>query len=287
MSKAADQIIKAISNGERPKLPAHPAAAAFPSLGKKDLRELVKDIKEHGLREEIILHPDGSILDGRHRYKACLLAGVEPRVKKWKGPIGSEVAYVISRNIKRRHMDESQRAMTAARLANLQPGKPGKAANLPNTRQAEAAAALNVSVRSTRTAKEVIRDAPENIVKLIDEGRLKVNVGSTIARTSTEEKDRIAAMSDDEAVTEAKRIARKAAADRRREKAPAAAETIQDSAAVQQPTLIEALRAFLTRWGTSAEEERAELHTWLQSGANCDALETLRILTTTLSTLSD
>ena len=49
---------------------AHPVAAIFPMMQGDDFDELVADIREHGQREAILLHPDGTILDGRNRYQA-------------------------------------------------------------------------------------------------------------------------------------------------------------------------------------------------------------------------
>jgi ParB-like chromosome segregation protein Spo0J len=45
------------------------------------LQELAEDIAEHGLREPIGELPDGRIIDGCKRYRACQIAGVEPRLK--------------------------------------------------------------------------------------------------------------------------------------------------------------------------------------------------------------
>ena len=56
----------------------HPVAELFPLLGGNEFDGLVKDVREHGLREPIWLHQDGRIIDGRNRYLACLEAGIEP-----------------------------------------------------------------------------------------------------------------------------------------------------------------------------------------------------------------
>jgi hypothetical protein len=84
----------------------------------KDLEALTKDIREHGLREPITLHPDGSILDGRNRYRACLHAGVEPQFVTWQDD-GSPISFVISLNLKRRQLTASQRAMIALKAKSL------------------------------------------------------------------------------------------------------------------------------------------------------------------------
>jgi ParB-like chromosome segregation protein Spo0J len=65
--------------------------------GKEALRELAGDIAERGLIDPIVPY-DGRILDGRCRYRACLMVGVEPRFENY--PLG----YVASRNVQRRHL---------------------------------------------------------------------------------------------------------------------------------------------------------------------------------------
>ena len=48
------------------------------------LQALAEDIRANGLLNDIVLH-QGKILDGRNRYLACGMAGVEPRLREWKG----------------------------------------------------------------------------------------------------------------------------------------------------------------------------------------------------------
>ena len=53
----------------------HEAANVFPMMDQDRLEELAEDIKDNGLQIEIELF-EGKIIDGRNRYKACLLGGV-------------------------------------------------------------------------------------------------------------------------------------------------------------------------------------------------------------------
>jgi hypothetical protein len=90
----------------------HPAAALFPLMKGPEFGLLVEDIDEHGLPEPILMH-QGLVLDGRNRLRACEIAGVEPRFIERDGA-GSPLAFVLSRNLHRRHLNESQRAIVAA-----------------------------------------------------------------------------------------------------------------------------------------------------------------------------
>lgn len=106
---------------------AHPIANLFPLIEGPEFDELVEDIRRNGLRTPILLHSDGRILDGRNRLRACLTAGVEPRFESWDGK-GSALELVISLNLRRRPLNESQRAMLAARLKEKLAEEAGKAA---------------------------------------------------------------------------------------------------------------------------------------------------------------
>src|SRR3954452_25560372 len=101
---------------------SHPAAEIMSILTGASFNALVADIRKHGLRDPIVRHPDGSILDGRSRERACARAGVEPRYVTWQGEPGDEVEFVASANLRRRNLNASQRAMYAARIANLPNG---------------------------------------------------------------------------------------------------------------------------------------------------------------------
>jgi hypothetical protein len=135
------------------KLVAHPLAELFPLLEGEEFEALVNDIKSNGLHQPIVLF-EGRILDGRNRYRACKRARIEPIFKSYKGKAPLE--FVISLNLKRRHLNESQRAFVASKIANLPRGGQSEvSANLPispRVTQAAAAAMLNVSVRSLRSA---------------------------------------------------------------------------------------------------------------------------------------
>jgi hypothetical protein len=101
----------------------HPIADLFPLMEGEEFDALVADIKAHGLREDIDLFED-KILDGRNRYRACLAAGVVPRCRVSTYRVHHDpAAYVISRNIRRRHLTAEQKRDLIAKLLKAQPEK--------------------------------------------------------------------------------------------------------------------------------------------------------------------
>ena len=100
----------------------HPLANLFPLMEGAEFDEFVVDIKTSGLHEPIVLF-DGKILDGRNRYRACLAADVEPDVIDGDGWIDDPATYVISANIRRRHLNTEQRAEFLAKIIARTPEK--------------------------------------------------------------------------------------------------------------------------------------------------------------------
>ena len=103
----------------------HPLADLFPLMEGTEFEELVADIKAHGLREDIVLY-DGMILDGRNRYRACLAADIPVATymaDKFITDHIDAVAYVISANIRRRHLKPKQKHELITKLIKAQPEK--------------------------------------------------------------------------------------------------------------------------------------------------------------------
>lgn len=89
----------------------HKVARLFPEMTDAEFLSLVNDIRENGQLEPIVTYK-GQIIDGVHRHKACLQLKIEPKYREW-GRGGSVVSFVISQNLKRRHLNSSQKAMIA------------------------------------------------------------------------------------------------------------------------------------------------------------------------------
>ncbi len=143
-------------------------------------------------------------LTGRNRYRACLAAGVEPTFVPWKGqqPL-PELA--LSLNLRRRHLDESQRALVAARLAKMMEKEATKRkgwrrddmADLPyhqyGTSRGKAAALVNVSPRLVSCAIKVLRDGCDELIAAVESGRVAVTPASSLAGLHKDEQAKVVA----------------------------------------------------------------------------------------------
>lgn len=183
----------------------HPAATMFPMMHGTELELLTADIKLHGLLEPIVTYQN-QILDGRNRLRACEILEIEPQFIEWDG-VGSPIAFVLSRNLHRRHLNESQRAIVAARakamfeneaaerqraqqfgsdsraLGNDEKHRaPPACANLHTPRgiNAQAAELLNVSARSVATASRVLASGDEAVIAAVDSGQVAVSDAAAI-----------------------------------------------------------------------------------------------------------
>src|ERR1043166_6151341 len=209
-------------------LPFHELANIFPLIEGGEFDALVADIREHGVREKGKLL-DGSILDGRNRYRAAKVAGRDMGFELFDpAQDGDPLAYVLSKNLARRHLNESQRAMVAARLAQLRQGHraslavpepmPGREkplvrdvgqanrhlktegylpddhapANLPVVTQVDASKAMNVSERSLRTAKAVLEAGTPELMAAVDRGKLAVHAAAPAAKLAPAQQNLVA-----------------------------------------------------------------------------------------------
>ena len=144
----------------------------FPLLEGSEFDELVEDIRRHGVREPVWLY-EGKILDGRNRYRAAAVAGVPCPTRIYEGD--DPVAFVVSMNLKRRHLDESGRAMAAAKLATMRQGARTDLSPIGERSQAAAAELLNIGKRSVERGKFVLSEGSPELIEAVQAGELSVS----------------------------------------------------------------------------------------------------------------
>jgi len=196
-------------------IPFHEIANIFPLIHGKEFVDLKQDIKENGCIEPIVLY-EGKILDGRNRFRACQEVGVSPQYVNYGG--NDPVGYVLSLNLHRRHLNESQRAMVGAKIAQVEFGQNQHTAgseNLPT--QAQAAEQLNISDRSIRTAKKVQEAGTPELIEAVEQGEISVSAAADVATIPKEEQAEVVAKGEKEILQKAKEIRTEKAKKRREE----------------------------------------------------------------------
>lgn len=176
-----------------PEYEIHDLCKIFPVMPTDQFAALMDDIRDNGLRQPIVLF-ENKILDGRHRYRACLELGRRPVSVQYDGD--DPLSYIISHNLSRRHLDESQRAMVAAKLEALTHGGDRKSKTqicVLNVTRKEAAERVNVSERSVNSAKKVLKKGSQSLVDAVENGQIAVSVAAKIAEMEPEKQHQIIA----------------------------------------------------------------------------------------------
>jgi hypothetical protein len=169
-----------------PDLPFHPVAEMCPWNAAK-YEEIKEDIRKNGLLLPIWTY-QGKIIDGRHRYRACRELGIKPEFQEWDGT-GSLVDFVLSLNVRRRQLSESQLALVAARAIPLYKDearermRAGKAADPPlheeESHKGEAAAVAASKVGVSRDmvykAQLVLAKGVPELQEAVDDGQVSVS----------------------------------------------------------------------------------------------------------------
>ncbi len=186
----------------------HPAAEIFPKMAEAEFDALVTDIEQNGQLEPIIIY-EGMILDGRHRYKACQQLGLKCRTIEWDGG-GSPEEFVISMNVRRRHLTASQLAMIAAKVITFGHGGNRylkQAAKMPlGITQKTAAKMFNIGERYVRLAATVVAKGAPELQEAVERGDIALPDAVKVAELSKARQIEIASGRS------AKRQAKKAAA---------------------------------------------------------------------------
>jgi N6-adenosine-specific RNA methylase IME4 len=164
----------------------HPLANLFPLIEGQEFEDLVADVAANGVRQAVTLY-DNQVLDGRNRYRAWLRSGLgEDKItfRTFEGddPLG----FVISMNLRRRHLTESQRAIIAAELPRVGWGNRAKAPAEALTRE-ERAEMLNVSPRSVDRAQDVVTEGTPELVEAVKAGDVAVSAAAQITSLPKEQ----------------------------------------------------------------------------------------------------
>jgi ParB-like chromosome segregation protein Spo0J len=152
-------------------------AMLFPQMAPEERLALCKDIEKHGLREPVIVMPNGELLDGRHRFQAWQAVSTEPiptLVFVGSDGAASEAdafRFVVGKNGSRRHLSATQRAMVAARSREF-----------CRLSQSSRAQANSVSKRYVEYADELLASQRHGLIKDVDNGKLTIKTAAERSR---------------------------------------------------------------------------------------------------------
>lgn len=205
---------------EEPEREFHPVADIFPMMSNQEFADLKADIAEHGMREPVWLHEDGRIIDGRNRYLACRQAGLPYDYRTYDGEDSEIAAFIVSLNLHRRHLSESQRAMVASRIANMRQGERTDIVEISTMSQADAAKELNVSRESVVNAKKVSESPVAELGEKVDSGDIAVSTAASIADAPEEEQREVIAADDEKAIIKAAKDIKRRKMEEARERKP-------------------------------------------------------------------
>ena len=158
-----------------------PVASAFPFMSPEEFEALKTDISTRGQQKKITCRDD-LVLDGRNRLKACVELGIEPQFESFEGTEEEAVALVLGENMARRHMNESQRACTAA---SLHKGK-----IFPNLKVA--AEALRVSDMMIKGVRRVRKNGHPKLYEAVRSGALRVTAATELLALTGEHQAQMA-----------------------------------------------------------------------------------------------
>lgn len=168
----------------------------LPRMTEEEFAQLKESIESDGQHYPIIVNEDLEVLDGHHRYRACVELGIEPdfEVRHFDDKL-LEKKFVIEANLRRRHLNNFQLVELAVPLMEVekalakqrrsQGGKLGRdiqlglapddAKPVEKAKTAEQVAKkAGLSTRTLERGKRILEDASEEDKERLREGKTSI-----------------------------------------------------------------------------------------------------------------
>jgi ParB-like chromosome segregation protein Spo0J len=171
----------------------------LPTMAQEEFEQLKESIRTEGQHYPIIVSDNLEVLDGHHRFRACLELGIEPdfEVKHFENKL-LEKKFVIEANLRRRHLNNFQLVELVVPLLEIEkalltkhPSKNSKNESdsslvltsndsfsefKPTGKAVEAVAKkAGVSTRTLERGKKIIEKASEDDKQKLREGKTSIN----------------------------------------------------------------------------------------------------------------
>jgi ParB-like chromosome segregation protein Spo0J len=169
----------------------------LPQMFDEDFAELKSSIQVEGQHYPIVVNENLEILDGHHRFKACIELGIEPdfEVRKFENKL-LEKKFVIETNLRRRHLNKFQLVELGVPLLEIEKtlaknrqsigGKTGRNIQLglassdakPAFKKSKAstvvAKKIGLSTRTFERGKKILETASEEDKQKLREGKASI-----------------------------------------------------------------------------------------------------------------
>ena len=169
----------------------------LPKMSDEEFAELKASIQAEGQHYPIVANEDLEVLDGHHRFRACVELGIEPdfEVRKFEDKL-LEKKFVIEANLRRRHLTKFQLVELGVPLLEIEKelakkrqvkgGKMGRDMQLglapddakPVITKSKAAAVVakkvGVSTRTFERGKKILEKASEEDKQKLREGKASI-----------------------------------------------------------------------------------------------------------------
>ena len=162
----------------------HQLSASWPDMAKEDFMALKDSISHSGLLEPITVF-EGQILDGWHRYRACLEVGMKPKFTEFTG---DEPAQFVRDKHTRRPLTLTQRLTCIALMSQWRPNGGNQSAVPADCLSSkEIAKAAGGGVRSAEQVKAAITNGAPELVQAMKAGNVGAEKAAVIAQLPKEE----------------------------------------------------------------------------------------------------
>lgn len=137
----------------------HKLAGLVPMANAKEQEILNEDIEKNGQIEPIVLW-QGKIIDGRCRNLACILLGLEPKIRELPWNTTEEEARALVKSLNtRRNLTQTQKIISACRVSMD---------SLVKTKLKEVAKEWGISETILKNARHIAKERPEFVDPLFN-----------------------------------------------------------------------------------------------------------------------
>lgn len=160
----------------------------LPRMMEEEFNQLKESIRTEGQHYAIIVNEDLEVLDGHHRFRACIELEIEPdfEVRKFESKL-LEKKFVIEANLRRRHLNNFQLVELAVPLLEIEKAIAKRKGTKSHTDNPDMELDLNLEKEENKLEKENAARAREEVAKRAGVSTRTLERGKKIIENATED----------------------------------------------------------------------------------------------------